>query len=83
MNRNNPAVHFLPTPSIGAVVRGVRSSRVRARCWLALELAIGVGCEVALELASDNLLHLSSASGLGVEAAAAVGLGLVFGLRRH
>lgn len=53
-----------------------------ARLRFALELLVGVGCEVTLELVSGPVLNLSTASGLGLEAAAAVALGLVFGLRR-
>jgi hypothetical protein len=53
-----------------------------ARLWFALEILLGVSCEVALELVSGPVLNMSVASGLGLEAAAAVALGLAFGLRR-
>ena len=82
MNRNNPVAHFLPAPLDSGLRRIVQFTGGRARWLLGVELAIGVGCEVALEIVNETVLNVSMASGLGIEAAAAVGLGLVFGLRR-
>lgn len=56
--------------------------RRSARLWFALELLLGVSCEVTLELVTGPVLNMSAATGLGLEAAVAVALGLVFGLRR-
>ncbi len=79
---DHPARHILPGSPAGALGRIARAARGRSRLWLGVELGIGLGCELAVELVGETVLDVSVASGLGLEAATAVALGLVFGLRR-
>jgi len=49
---------------------------------LVAELAAGVGLEVLLEVGNETFLQSSFGTGLGLELAAGVAVGLLFGLRR-
>lgn len=79
---DHPARHIFPVSPAGVLGRIARTNRCRSRLWLGVELGIGLGCELAVELVGETVLNVSVASGLGLEAATAVALGLVFGLRR-